>query len=603
MKHGLFAAGWIGGIGLLWLGVLAAEPYEPRWDSLDARPTPQWFQDAKFGVFVTWGLHSVPAWGPKTKYAEWYWNDLRRKGSETAQFHRRVYGPDFEYIQFADLFKPYLFDAEAWADLFARSGARYIVLTSKHHDGYCLWPSEEASRTWGRPWNAKDTGPGRDLLGELTAAVNRRPELKMGFYYSLYEWYNPLYQQDVDRYVMEHMLPQMRDLVETYRPWVFWTDGEWDHPSDTWKSQQFLAWLFNESPVKDVVAVNDRWGKECRHTHGGYYTTEYGMGVEGDHPWEECRGMGHSFGYNRNESIDEYRSARTLIHTLIEIVSKGGCLLLDVGPTGDGRIPVIMQQRLMQIGDWLVVNGEAIYGTRPWKKTGIEKTFVVERVDRTVDFDWHRGSPDERISGDDFTAEWTGWVRARHSEEYTFELEADTRGGLWIDDKLVIDDLQDYRQWGGIGTASVRLEAGKKVPIRVRLVEEDGNARIHLRWSSPSQAKQVVPTECLFSDARRNQGDGLNARYSSRGYAACYTTAGGAVYAISLGWPEGDGLTVDVMPPAVPTSRTRVRLLGRPGTLPWGHDNGRVRIDLSEVTVDDLPCEHAFVFKLTGFDS
>ena len=187
MKHGLFAAGWIGGIGLLWLGVLAAEPYEPRWESLDARPTPQWFQDAKFGIFIHWGVYSVPAWGPKTKYAEWYWNDLRRKGSETEQFHRRVYGPDFEYAQFADLFKPYLFDAEAWADLFARSGARYIVLTSKHHDGYCLWPSEEASRTWGRPWNAKDTGPGRDLLGELTAAVSRRPELRMGFYYSLYE--------------------------------------------------------------------------------------------------------------------------------------------------------------------------------------------------------------------------------------------------------------------------------------------------------------------------------------------------------------------------------------------------------------------------------
>jgi alpha-L-fucosidase len=113
------------------------------------------------------------------------------------------------------------------------------------------------------------------------------------------------------------------------------------------------------------VIVNDRWGKECRHKHGGYFTTEYGAGLKDDsHPWEESRGMGHSYGYNRAESIDDYKPARELILTLIDLVSRGGNFLLDIGPTGDGRIPVIMQQRLLEIGDWLRVNGEAIYGTR-----------------------------------------------------------------------------------------------------------------------------------------------------------------------------------------------------------------------------------------------
>jgi alpha-L-fucosidase len=152
-------------------------------------------------------------------------------------------------------------------------------------------------------------------------------------------------------------------------------DGEWEHPSELWQSTSFLAWLFNESPVKDDVAINDRWGKDCRSKHGGYYTTEYGKHHEITDPatsrkWEECRGMGASFGYNRYEDIDDYKPARDLIHLLINMVSTGGNLLLDIGPTADGRIPVIMQERLIEIGQWLEVNGEAIYGTKVWKKTG-----------------------------------------------------------------------------------------------------------------------------------------------------------------------------------------------------------------------------------------
>jgi alpha-L-fucosidase len=157
---------------------------------------------------------------------------------------------------------------------------------------------------------------------------------------------------------------------------VVWADGEWEHSSETWKSTQFLAWLYNESPVKNTVVVNDRWGKETRSKHGGYYTTEYDLvgqedtkGTKFDHPWEECRGIGGSFGYNRNENLKDYESSESLVHMLINKVARGGNLLLNIGPTADGRIPVIMQQRLSDMGAWLKVNGEAIYGTRKWAKS------------------------------------------------------------------------------------------------------------------------------------------------------------------------------------------------------------------------------------------
>jgi alpha-L-fucosidase len=340
--------------------------YEPKWESLDKRPCPEWYQDAKFGIFIHWGLYSVPAWGVTNEYAEWYWKRMADKKPDNPwwQHHVRVWGENFDYAQFAPLFKCEYFNPDQWADLLARSGAKYIVPTSKHHEGFCLWPSAQADATWGRPWNAVSTGPKRDLLGELGDACRKRG-LKYGFYYSLYEWFNPLWQKDPKRYAVEHMIPQFKDVVTRYHPSIIFSDGEWDLPSQDWKSEELLAWLFNESPCRDEVVVNDRWGKETRHKHGSYFTTEYGAGLkDASHPWEENRGMGHSFGWSRVESIDDYKSARELIFILVDLVSRGGNLLLDIGPTGDGRIPVIMQERLVEVGQWLKVNGEAIYGTR-----------------------------------------------------------------------------------------------------------------------------------------------------------------------------------------------------------------------------------------------
>ncbi len=354
--------------------------YKPEWESLDKRPVPQWFQDSKFGIFIHWGVYSVPAWGPTgdsigvyDKYAEWYWRKMDQAGKVQKyfkDFHTKTYGPNFRYQDFAPMFKAELFDPDKWAELFKESGAKYIVLTSKHHEGFTLWPS---AQSWN--WNSVDVGPHRDLCGDLTTAVKNKG-LHMGFYYSLYEWYNPIYQSNLTAYVNEHMIPQMKDLVIRYTPDILWTDGEWDKPSRDWKSEEFLAWLYNESPVKDNIVVNDRWGSETRSKHGGFYTTEYGLigdkeGIDNSvpHPWEECRGIGTSFGFNRNEGLSDYSTSKQLIRLLVSTVSAGGNLLLDIGPAADGTIPVIMQQRLLELGKWLNTNGEAIYSTKTYIKT------------------------------------------------------------------------------------------------------------------------------------------------------------------------------------------------------------------------------------------
>jgi alpha-L-fucosidase len=344
----------------------AQKKYEPNWNSLNSRPCPEWYLDAKFGIFMHWGVYSVPAWGAPKQYAEWYWRRITESKTNNPwrEFHNRVYGENFSYHDFAPLFRAELFKAEEWAALFERAGARYVVPTSKHHDGFCLWPSAEASKHWGRPWNAAEIGPKRDLLEELSKAC-RQKNLKFGFYYSLYEWFNPIWLKDRKAFVNDHMFPQFKDVVTRYQPSIIFSDGEWDMPSSDWRSEELLAWLFNEAACRNEVVVNDRWGKESRHKHGTYFTTEYAAGMkDASHPWEENRGMGHSYGWNRAEDIDEYKSSRELILVLIDLVSRGGNFLLNIGPAADGTIPVIMQQRLVDIGDWLKVNGEAIYGTR-----------------------------------------------------------------------------------------------------------------------------------------------------------------------------------------------------------------------------------------------
>lgn len=354
--------------------------YEANWKSLDTRPIPAWFDEGKLGIFMHWGLYSVPAFARRrhtveqtgSAYAEWYGFYARQDdGNAVRAFHDATY-QGRKYEDFADAFRAELFDADRVMELIKASGAKHYVLTSKHHDGFCLWPSKFA---WN--WNSVDVGPHRDIVGEFRSAA-RRHGIRQGLYYSLFEWSNPYYDAqsggrgDYEKYVDTHMLPQLRELICEYEPEALFTDGEWMLTSDKWRSEEFLQWLFNESSVRDTIVINDRWGGDTRSRHGGYYTSEYGEVTEGvvldlnnHHKWEECRGISNSFGYNRNEELSDYLGARELIHMFIDIVSRGGNLCLNIGPSADGRIPVIMEERLRQLGEFLRVNGEAIYSTKP----------------------------------------------------------------------------------------------------------------------------------------------------------------------------------------------------------------------------------------------
>jgi alpha-L-fucosidase len=375
--------------------------FEANWDSLNTRESPEWFADAKFGIFIHWGVYSVPAYCDTSTYAEWYywWLRTNSHGGLVRRFHEENYGADFEYRQFAPMFRAELWQPDEWARLFRDAGARYVVLVSKHHDGFALWPDEQASQARGYDWNSMRVGPRRDLCGELAAAV-RREGLKMGFYYSFLEWENPLYDSDINRYVDEHMIPQMMDLVTRYEPDILWPDGEWGHDHSVWRSTEVLAKLYNTVPNYETFVVNDRWGKGLRGHCGDYYTTEYGHtpwandgATDPDRPFEECRGIGHSFALNRLENLDLYLDRDELVQLLIDKVSRGGGLLLNIGPTADGRVPVIQQDRLIALGSWLKAHGESIYGTRkslfqhlPWGRSTTKGNTIYLHV-----FDWPDG--------------------------------------------------------------------------------------------------------------------------------------------------------------------------------------------------------------------
>lgn len=357
--------------------------YENNWESLNARPVPQWFEDAKFGIFIHWGLYSVPAYTRNGDYAEWYWKQLEDPSTEAYAFHKRVYGDKAQYEDFVHGFTAELFDAKKWAQIFEKSGAKYINLVSKHHDGFCLYKSEYA---WN--WNSVDVGPHRDFLQELKDAMEGTG-VRFGVYHSVYEWFHPLYLKNPEEYALKHLHPMLKELIEKYQPNTLFTDGEWDQPDSVWHSTEFLQWLYNESSVKDVIVPNDRWGKGTRGHLGGNFTTEYGFieqnirieDVELDRPFEECRGIGKSFGFNRNEGAEDYLSAKELIEMLCDLVSKGGNFLLNIGPAADGTIPAIMEERLLQMGDWLRVNGEAIYGTRIYSKSHQDGVYYTRKGD------------------------------------------------------------------------------------------------------------------------------------------------------------------------------------------------------------------------------
>lgn len=339
--------------------------YEPTWESLDTRPIPQWFDDAKIGIFIHWGVFSVPCFK-----AVWFWYYWQQGDKDIVNFMKKNYPPGFTYADFAPKFTTEFYNAEEWADMFNASGARYVVLVSKHHEGYTNWPSKYS---WN--WNSMDVGPHKDLTGELASAIRKKTKLHFGLYHSLFEFFHPLYLQDkrnnfkTQKFVKEKTGPELYEIVNKYKPEYVWSDGQWEALSQYWNSTQFLAWLYNESPVKDIVVTNDRWGNDTLCKHGGVLTCNdrYNPKKLVKRKWENSMTLDRThWGCRKEAVLADFLTMDELIQTIAETVSCNGNILMNVAPTWDGRIPPIYEERLRQLGSWLKVNGEGIYSTKPW---------------------------------------------------------------------------------------------------------------------------------------------------------------------------------------------------------------------------------------------
>lgn len=340
--------------------------YTPDWNSLDSRPLPRWFDQAKVGIFIHWGVFSVPSYR-----SEWFWWNLDgTKEPEFRDFVQTNYSLNAKYQDFANQFRAELWKPQEWAKLFKRSGAKYVVLTSKHHEGFALWNTKYS---WN--WNSVNVGPKRDIIKEFSEAL-RKENLFVGLYHSLYEWFNPNYLFDkannftTQTFSKGKTMPELYELVNQFEPELIWSDGEWEAPTEYWGSLEFLAWLYNESPVKDRVVVNDRWGQGTNCNHGGYLSCadRYSPGVLQKRKWENAFTIDRStWGFSRLSNLDNYFESTEIIHEMVKTVSCGGNFLVNVGPRSDGTIDAIFQDRLIKLGNWLSLNGDAIYKSRPFK--------------------------------------------------------------------------------------------------------------------------------------------------------------------------------------------------------------------------------------------
>lgn len=378
--------------------VINQGPFTNTWSSLQNYQIPQWYQQAKFGIFIHWGVYSVPAFAN-----EWYPRNMYRQGSREYEHHLATYGPhkDFGYKDFIPMFKAEKFVPEDWLDLFKKAGSRFIVPVAEHHDGFQMYASNLSS------WNAVVRGPRRDVIGKLALAAR-----KYGLFFGLsshraeHWWYfdegmnfdsdvqDPEYRDfygpanpapsDLmnrkdsapDREFLEDWLARSIELVEKYKPEIVYFDWWIQNTAFEPCLKDFAAYYYNRAASwnKEVV-INYKY--EAFPEGTAVYDVERGQ-LNHIRPlfWQTCTSLSTKSWCNIRDN--EYKTAKTIICDLVDIVSKNGALLLNVGPRADGNIPDKEQEILLKIGEWLKVNGEAIYGTEPWKSFGEGPTEIKE---------------------------------------------------------------------------------------------------------------------------------------------------------------------------------------------------------------------------------
>ncbi len=378
-------------------------PFRPDWESLKKYEAPEWYKDAKFGIFIHWGVYSVPAFG-----SEWYPRDMYREGSEEYKHHLATYGPPdkFGYKDFIPLFKAEHFDPAVWAKLFNEAGAKYVVPVAEHHDGFAMYDSGLSD------WTAAKMGPHRDVIGDLAKAV-RAEGLHFGvsshrvehnfylgvgrtiasdindpqyaaFYGPAHNWlenknHSPLSNDFtyVSSAWTDDWLARSSEIVEKYHPEVIYFDWWIGQPSIRANLTRFAAFYYNASlKYGDHVGVIN-YKDWAMAEHSAILDVERGqLGDIRALTWQTDTSVGNkSWGNIKNET---FKSPQFVIDQLVDVVSKNGNLLLNIGPRSDGTIPEEVQQVLRDVGSWLAVNGDAIYGTRPWRVYGEGPTKVAE---------------------------------------------------------------------------------------------------------------------------------------------------------------------------------------------------------------------------------
>lgn len=370
--------------------IIASGPFDRNWASLKGYNTPSWYEDAKFGIFIHWGVYSVPAF-----HNEWYPRNMYIQGSADFKHHVETYGPQakFGYKDFIPLFTADHFDPQYWAGLFKRAGAQFVMPVAEHHDGFAMYDCSFSD------WKATKMGPKRDIIGELAAAV-REQFLIFGLssHRAEHWWFfngGMAFDSDVQdaRYAglyapaqpetlppneefLDDWLARTCELVDKYQPQIVWFDWWIEQPIFEQYRQRFAAYYYNRGAQWDRgVAIN--YKHDAFPEGSAIFDIERGQAAAiRPYFWQTDTAVAKtSWGYVQNQ---DYKTVSDLVGDLVDIVSKNGALLLNIGPRPDGTIPEAEEELLLGIGRWLNINGEAIYGTRPWKVFGEGPTQVVE---------------------------------------------------------------------------------------------------------------------------------------------------------------------------------------------------------------------------------
>lgn len=471
------------------LGATWAGPYQADWDSLSKHEdAPEWFQDAKLGIYFHWGVYAVPAFG-----SEWYPRNMFLKGNSTNKHHIETYGDPavYGYDRFVDQWQTPNFDARQWAKLFRRAGARFAGPVAEHHDGFSLWDSEVT------PWNAADKGPKRDLVGELAEGIRAEGMKYITTFHHARNHYGHfdgmkkdypqamadpevafLYGQMSPEKFHDVWLNKLKEVIDQYQPDIIWFDSWLDRIPESYR-QEFAAYYLNEAKKRDHEVVIVRKQNDLPIDFSVLDHEKSRESKASPRVWmtDDTISTG-SWCYTSSLRI---KPTSKVVHALVDTVAKNGVVLLNISPMADGSIPEDQKQVLLELGDWMKVNGEAIYATRPWQTFG---------------------------------------------EGPTVEPE----GG--------------FREYGKF----------------------------------------------------------LKLEYSNKDIRYTQSKDGRTVYAMTLGWP-GSEAVLSAVKVVRARNRAKVELLGYSGTLKHSvNEKGRLVIHLPAISESERPGQHAYSFKLRGFE-